>query len=37
MRRLLYGNSFPMSEEALRDDFVIPVDTAGSSLYGHLY
>ena len=25
MNRLTYGNSFPMSEEAQRDDFVIPV------------
>jgi hypothetical protein len=25
--RLLYGLSFPMSEEAQKDDFVIPVRT----------
>jgi hypothetical protein len=25
IHRLLYGLSFPMSEEAQRDDFVIPV------------
>jgi hypothetical protein len=25
--RLLYGLSFPMSEEAQKDDFVIPVST----------
>jgi len=34
---LLYGNSFPMSEEALRDDFVIPfgkakIERAGKDL-----
>jgi hypothetical protein len=33
--RLLYGLSFPMSEEAQKDDFVIPVGSLAPNLARH--